>query len=211
MSDSVRPHRQQPTRLPHPWGSPGKNTGVGCHCLLQCMKVKSESEVTQSCPTLRDPMDCSLPGSSIHGISRQEYWSGVPLGVKNLGPIPESATLQFICEPGQVIEHFLFLGYFNSKITPIKSQSLDDRAVALVSKNLQQTDTKVAATAVKSLQSCPTLCDPIDSSPPGSPVPGILQARVLEWVPAPVQLQINKYIKRRRNVHQLEELGYNLV
>jgi len=56
------------TRLPHPWDSPGKNTGVGCHFLLQCMKVKSESEVAQSCPTLSDPMDCSLPGSSIHGI-----------------------------------------------------------------------------------------------------------------------------------------------
>ncbi|XP_055446329.1 mitochondrial inner membrane protease subunit 2 isoform X2 [Bubalus kerabau] len=59
---------QQPTRPHHPWDSPGKNTGVGCHFLLQCMKVKSESEVVQSCPTLRDPMDCSLPGSSIHGI-----------------------------------------------------------------------------------------------------------------------------------------------
>ena len=68
LSDSVRPHRWQPTRLPHPWDSPGKNTGVGCHFLLQCMKVKSESEVTQSCPTLSDPMDCSLPGSSVHGI-----------------------------------------------------------------------------------------------------------------------------------------------
>ena len=68
MSDSVRPHRRQPTRLPHPWDSPGKNTGVGCHFLLQCMKAKSESEVAQSCPTLRDPMDCSLPGSSVHGI-----------------------------------------------------------------------------------------------------------------------------------------------
>ena len=68
MSDSVRPHRRQPTRLPHPWASPGKNTGVGCHFLLQCMKVKSESKVTQSCPTLSDPMDCSPPGSSIHGI-----------------------------------------------------------------------------------------------------------------------------------------------
>ena len=62
------PHRQQPTKLPHPWNSPGKNTGVGFHFLLQCMKVKSESEVTQSCPTLNDSMDCSLPGSSIHGI-----------------------------------------------------------------------------------------------------------------------------------------------
>ena len=68
MSDSVRPRRPQPTRLPRPWDSPGKNTGVGCHFLLQCRKVKSESEIAQSCPTLRDPMDCSLPGSSIHGI-----------------------------------------------------------------------------------------------------------------------------------------------
>ena len=63
-------HRQQPTRLPCPWDSPGKNTEVGCHFLLQCMKVKSESEVAQSCPTLSDPMDCSLPGSSVHGISQ---------------------------------------------------------------------------------------------------------------------------------------------
>ena len=68
MSDSVPPHRQQPTRLPHPWDSPGKNTGVGYHFLLQCMKVKSESEVAQSCLTPRDPMNCSLPGSSVHGI-----------------------------------------------------------------------------------------------------------------------------------------------
>ena len=68
MSNSVRPHRQQPTRLPLPWDPPGKNTGVGCHFFLQCMKVKSETEVAQSCKTLRDPMDCSLSGSSIHGI-----------------------------------------------------------------------------------------------------------------------------------------------
>ena len=68
MADSVRPQRQQPTRLPCPWDSPGKNTGVDCHFLLQCMKVKSESEIAQSCPTLSDPMDCSLPGSSVHGI-----------------------------------------------------------------------------------------------------------------------------------------------
>ena len=73
LSDFVRPDRQQPTRLPRPWDSSGKNTGVGCHFLLQCKKVKSEGEVAQSCPTRSDPMDCSLPGS------RQEYWSGVPL------------------------------------------------------------------------------------------------------------------------------------
>ena len=70
MSDSVRPHKWKPTRLPRPWDSPGKNAGVGCHFLLQCMKVKSESEVTQSYPTLSEPMDCSSPGSSVHGISQ---------------------------------------------------------------------------------------------------------------------------------------------
>ena len=68
VSDSVEPCRRQPTRLSCPWGSPGKNTGVGCHFLLQCMKVKSEREVAQLCPTLCNPMHCSLPGSSTHGI-----------------------------------------------------------------------------------------------------------------------------------------------
>ena len=68
-SNSVGPHRWQPTRLPRPWDSPGKNTGVGCHLLLQCMKVKMhESEVAQSRLTLRNPVDCSLSGSSAHGI-----------------------------------------------------------------------------------------------------------------------------------------------
>src|SRR5574341_1265913 len=78
MSDSVRPHRRQPTRLPYPWDSPGKNTGVGCHFLLQCMEVKSESEVAQLCPTLHDPMDCSLQAPPAMGFSRQEHWSGLP-------------------------------------------------------------------------------------------------------------------------------------
>ena len=68
MSDSARSQRRQPTRLPHPWDSSGKNTRGGCHFLLQCMKVKSESEIAQSCPTLCDPMDCSPQGSSINGI-----------------------------------------------------------------------------------------------------------------------------------------------
>ena len=94
VSDSVRPQRRQPTRLPRPWDSPGKNTGVGCHFLLQCMKVKRESEVAQLSLTLSDPMDCSPPGSSVVslartclskagipclGFSKQEYWGGVPL------------------------------------------------------------------------------------------------------------------------------------
>ena len=79
MSDSVRPQKQQASRLPRPWDSPGKNTGVGCHFLLKCMKVKCESEVDQLFLTLRDPMDFSLPGSSVRGFSKQDYWSGVPL------------------------------------------------------------------------------------------------------------------------------------
>ena len=84
VSDSVRPHRRQLTRLPRLWDSPGKNTGVGCHFLLQCIKVKSESEVAQLCPTLSDPMDCSPPGSSIHGIfqARVLEWGAITFSDK---------------------------------------------------------------------------------------------------------------------------------
>ena len=76
---TVRPQRQQATRRPRPWDSPGKNTGVGCHFLLQCVKVKSESEVAQLCPTLSDPLDCSTPGSSVHGIfqARVLEWGAI--------------------------------------------------------------------------------------------------------------------------------------
>ena len=79
VSDSVRPRRRRPIRLPRPWDSPGKNTGVGCHFLLQGVKVESESEVAQPCPTLSNPMDCSLPGSSIHGIlqARVLEWGAI--------------------------------------------------------------------------------------------------------------------------------------
>ena len=90
MSNSVRPQRRQPTRLPCPWDSPGKNTGVGFHFLLQCMKVKSESEVTQSCPTLRDPMDCSLPGTSVHGIFQAK--------VLEWGAIAFSNSMSSLCQ-----------------------------------------------------------------------------------------------------------------
>ena len=78
MSDSVQPHRQQPTRLPRPWHSPGKNTGVGCHFLLQCMKVKRESEVTQLCQLFATPWTAAFQAPPSMGFSRQEYWSGVP-------------------------------------------------------------------------------------------------------------------------------------
>ena len=120
VSDSMRPHRQQPTRLLCPWDSPGKNTGVGCHYLLQCMKVKVKSH--SRARLLVTPWTAAYQAPPSMGFSRQEYWCGVPL------PCP------------------------------------------------------AATAAAKSLQSCPTLCDPIDGSPPGSPVPGILQARTLEWV-----------------------------
>ena len=86
VSGSVRPHRQQPTRLPRPLDSPGKNTGVGCHFLLQCMKVKSEREVAQSCPTLNDLMDHSVSSSSIHGIFRARVleWGAIAFSVPDL-------------------------------------------------------------------------------------------------------------------------------
>ena len=81
MFDSVQPQRWQPTRLAHPWDSPDKNTGVDCHFLLQCMKVKNESEVAQLYLTPSDPMDCSLPGSSGHGIfqARVLQWGAIAL------------------------------------------------------------------------------------------------------------------------------------
>ena len=85
---SVRPHRRQPTRLRHPWDSSGKNTGVGCHFLLQCMKMESESEVTESCPTLKYPLDCSPPGSYVHGSfqARVLEWGAIAFSVAFLMP-----------------------------------------------------------------------------------------------------------------------------
>ena len=80
----------KPTRLPCPWDSPGKNTGVGCHFFLQCMKVKSESEVAQSCQLLATPWTAAYQAPPSMGFSRQEYWSGLPL------PSPSSNLLIFI-------------------------------------------------------------------------------------------------------------------
>ena len=103
MSDSVRPHRRQPNKLPRPWDSPGKNTGVGCHFLLQCMKVKSESEVPQSCPTLSEPMDCSPPGSSIHGIfqARVLEWGAIAFSGGRMGLNKKAATSWRFCLSSQ--------------------------------------------------------------------------------------------------------------
>ena len=96
MSNSVRPQRRQPTRVPHPWDSPGKNTAVGCHFLLQCMKLKREREVAQLCLTPSDPMDCSPPGSSIHGIfqARVLEWDAIAFKTKHkAGPCLAGAWL----------------------------------------------------------------------------------------------------------------------
>ena len=119
------------------------------------MKVKSESEVAQSCPTLRDPMDCSPPGSSVHGFFQAR--------------ILEWGAVSFSRDDGVTYWH-------------ITSLEKGDRETLLVPLFLALWNFTAAAAAAKSLQLCPTLCDPIDGSPPGSPVPGILQARTLEWV-----------------------------
>ena len=94
-------YRWQPTRLPRPWDSPGKNTGVGCHFLLQCRKVKSGSEVAQSCPTRSNPMDCSPPGSSVHGIFQARVLEWVAIAFSN--DYTTKHNLQNQCNPYQII------------------------------------------------------------------------------------------------------------
>ena len=162
MSDSVRPHRLKPTRLPRPWDSPGKNTGVGCHFLLQCMKAKSESEAAQLCLTLSNPMDCSLPGSSIHGIfqARVLEWGAIAFSSSGSLPSCKSRCFGVLKQRWAVREH----SAGGAQLLPSVRQ---DRSCHFFFS--------------KSLQSCLTLCDPIDGSPPGSADAGILPARVLEW------------------------------
>ena len=117
MSDSVQPHRRKPTRLPRPWDFPAKNTGVGCHFLLQCLKMKSEREVAQLCPTLSDPMDCSLLGSTVHGIfqARVLEWGAIAFSESPvlspykhcLIPIPVTNLLCFFFD--LLTYHFLII------------------------------------------------------------------------------------------------------
>ena len=119
MSDCVRPHRRQPTRLPCPWDSPGKNTGVGCYFLLQCMKVKSESEVAQSCPTLATPWTAAYQAPPSMGFSRQKYWSGVPL------PSPKKkVSLDIVNSYKPTSKHLIYAVYWHpcSTTTTIKRQ-----------------------------------------------------------------------------------------
>ena len=116
MSNSVRPHRRQPTRLPHPWDSPGKNSGVGCHFLLRHMKVKSESEVAQLYLTLSDPMDCSPPGSSVHGIfqARVLEWGAALVMSNSLQPYTDCSPPGFSLHGKNtgVVCHGLLQGIF---------------------------------------------------------------------------------------------------
>ena len=114
---TLPPHRRQPTRLPCPWDSPGKNTGVGCHFLLQCMKVKSQSEVTQLCPTLSDPMDCSLLGSSVCGIFQARVLEWVASACS--GPC-SSLLLFFKHSLCLLLFWFVFLIFFYWSILPLQ-------------------------------------------------------------------------------------------
>ena len=168
--DSVQLHRWRRTRLPHPWDSPGKNIGVGCHFLLQYMKVKSECEVAQSCPTLSDPTDCSPPGSSIHGIFQARALEWVPL------PSPcDIASEPQICK-SNLGKKFLVLGkrlHFPPipniiHLKPGKGKEMDKKYNVCV--------------RAKSLQ-LSLILQPY--SPPGSSVHGIFQARILELVNMP--------------------------
>ena len=111
VSDSVRPHRRQPIRLPLPWDSSGKNTGVGCHFLLQCMKVKSESEVAQLCLTLSNLMDCSPPGSSVHGIFQARVLEWVAIAFSNVSRYGHIIWVTFNAVEWRIefLSHYFFL------------------------------------------------------------------------------------------------------
>ena len=147
MSDSLRPHRWQPTRLPRPWDSPGENTGVCCHFLLQCMKVKSGSEVTQSCPTLSGPMDHSLAGSSVRGIfqARVLEWGAIAFS-----------------EQGTIADIY----WFCLSNTP----NSFGKVLPTYSLWYQQSIYTLPLLLLLVAQSCPILCNPMDCSTPGFPV-----------------------------------------
>ena len=137
MPNSVLPYRRQPTRLLCPWGSQGKSTGMGCHFLLQCVKVKSESEVAQSCPTLTNPMDCSPPGSSVHGIfqARVLEWGAIAFSglwtrslltmvgvLSHAWVLMEKSELAWFCSTNLIIEQVLLRGKKRSGNTQVLVQ-----------------------------------------------------------------------------------------
>ena len=171
MSDSVRPQRRQPTRLPRPWDSPGKNTGVGCRLLLQCMKVKRENEVAQSSPTLSDPMDCSPPGSSIHGIlqARVLEWGAIAFFKYSL--------CYCCCQVDSVVSDSVRPHRWQPTRFPRPWDSPGKNTGVGCHCLLQCMKVKSESEVT---QLCWTPGDPRDCSPPGSSIHGIFQARVLE-------------------------------
>ena len=195
MSDSVQPQRRQPTRLPRPWDSPGKNAGVGCHFLLQCMKVKSESEVAQLCLILSDPMDCSPPGSSVHGVLGDKIHTHQIQDFINEGMHAQLHAHVWLFESLSIVACQVPLIRFSGSGLPFPTpRDLPDPGNRTCVSCYSCIGRRILyfwamwdainenAAAAKSLQSCSTLCDPIDGSPPGSSVSGILQARILELV-----------------------------
>ena len=202
MSNSVRPHRRQPTRLCRPWDSPGKNTGVGCHCLLQCMKVKSENEVAQSCPTLSDPMDWSLPGSSLHGIFQARVLEWGAIALLTIKKKWQLCSVKKVLANTVVVMFLQYINILNQHFTHIQC---------------------CACVHAKLLQLCSTLCHPMGCSPPGSSVHGIIQTRILEWVAMPssrgpsqsrdwTHVSYVPYIGRQVLYHQWHlEMPYNVI
>ena len=167
MSNSVRPQRRQPTRLPCPWDSPGKNTGVGCHFLLQCMKAKSESEVAQSCPTLSDPMDCSPPGSSVHGIfqARVLEWGAI---------VDKSKRSSY--SPFFFLKHECwlqtYLEIWRKKAKPEHVYVIKNFKIILICIWILKSDYRFFYSVQLSsfTQSCLIFLEPMDCSTPGFPV-----------------------------------------
>ena len=173
MSDSVRPQRWQPTRLPRPWDSPGKNTGVGCHFLLQCMKVKSQSEVAQLFPTLCDPMDCSLPGSSIHGIcqARVLEWGAIAFS--------KNTVLRCHKEGG----HYWYLQQvWISKIL-VKQQKLDKIIIHTVDSIyiVENRQNKSKRIQVKTVSGLPGGRCKLERKKGTRGCPGMLETQLLSW------------------------------
>ena len=130
MSNSVQPQRRQPTRLPRPWDSPGKNSGVGCHFLLQCVKVKSESEVAPSSPTLSNPIDCSPPGSSVHGIfqARVLEWVATAFSV-SFWDLYNTNVGVFLCCPRGCLCFFSLFFLYYILVEKKENSGLHDRPV----------------------------------------------------------------------------------
>ena len=194
MSDSVQPQRRQPTRLCRPWDSSGKNTGVGCHFLLQCVKMKSESEVAQSCLTLCDPMDCSPPGSHVHGIfqARALEWSAITFS-KNYHNIVNQLCCCCCCWVVSVVS--------DSEQPRRQQPTRLPRPWDSPGKNtgvgchflLQCMKVKSEREVA---QSCLTLSDPMDCSLPSSSVHEIFQTRVLEWVAIAISQHKTKSFKK---------------